>query len=325
MIISMLSRLLKSLPSLVAISAITTVPVVAQDHPPQSILCIGNSFSLHATIFLPQIAAERGHDLVIGHAVIKGGSLAQHADPAATYPVKVEVPPGNLEPTIRFPGLSTDHAEITLSEALNYRPWDVVTIQQASKFSFVATSYEPYATQIIDLIRELQPDAKIYIHQTWAYRHDAPRLRQLGIDQREMHEGLVEAYDRLAADHDLPQIPSGDALNLARQQPMWQYRDDPDFDFDNPPADRLPRQDGSLIRGYFHRMDGKLAIDPYHLNPAGMYLTGCVWYQALFEDGLGGAEWFPEGLTAEQASNLREIAQRAVADSADAAKGSEAH
>jgi hypothetical protein len=54
--------------------------------------------------------------------------------------------------------------------------WDYVTIQQASIKSHDFSTYQPHAGFLRDLITKHAPQAKLLIHQTWAYRVDDPRF-----------------------------------------------------------------------------------------------------------------------------------------------------
>ena len=280
--------------------------------PPTSLLCIGNSFSDNATRFLDDLAEAGGHPLVIGRAALGGAALDRHAHHAAAFAANPDDPEARPYGVKRFPGLDTDQPRVGLPEALAYRRWDVVTIQQVSTKSFDPATYEPFATQLIELIREYQPDARIFVHQTWAYRLDSDRLTQWGMTQEQMHAGLVRAYDRLAQTHDLPQLPTGDAFALARATPTWRYQVDADFDPLTAPADTLPDQAGSLIVGYHLRKDQTRAFDSIHANVAGQYLAACTWYATLFDQDVTALDWHPEALTPPQAASLRELAQQAA-------------
>jgi len=285
-----------------------------------SVLAIGNSYAGNATTFLKQLAASDGRELVVGLAITAGAPLDRHIRRVALHknnpshrlghPYKVSYLPG-------YPTPPDGPTKVSLREALTYRTWDVVTIQQASYKSFKTETYEPFTTQLIELIRDTNPDARVLIHQTWSYRIDAPRFEQWGMTQQQMQQGLRDAYDVLSVQHLLPQIPVGDAFNLARATSLWSYRVDPAFDFEAPPPDTLPDQAGSLIMGYAWRKDRDtgepaLRLDSIHANTAGRYLASCVWYETLFGADARGLTYKPEELTEQQAESLQNIAHYAV-------------
>ena len=289
-----------------------------------SVLSIGNSYSGNATSYLKPIADAAGDEVTLGLAITAGAPLDRHARRVRLDRDDPTHPLGHPYPVRHLPGYPTpvttngEPTKVSLRDALTYRDWDVVTIQQASYKSFKSETLEPYATQLLELIRQTNPDARILIHQTWAYRIDANRLANWGMTQQEMHDGLVTTYDFLSLQHRLPQIPVGDAFALARVSPDWSYRVDETYDYDNPAPETLPDQAGSLNLGYVWRTDRDtgeplLALDASHTSFAGSYLASCVWYGVLFDaDPRDAASFTPSKLTADQTASLREIAHTAV-------------
>ncbi len=296
--------------------------LTAEPGPPEpsdgglAVLLIGNSFSGNAGSYLPYFARAGQVDLVVGHTGLGGASLERHVmimQKHQTDPADSEGRPYAVKKLPGYEMQGPDEHHVSLREALTYRSWDVVSIQQASVLSVDSATYEPFATQLIELIRETNPAAEIVILQTWAYRYDSPFLSErLMMNQTQMHEKLSAAYDSMARSHNLRQVPIGDAFALARRSQMWDYAPDPDYDFAHPPAEVLPNQDASLIRGWYFR-DGVLTLDGNHASIAGRYLGGCVWWEILYGDTLPIPEWKPRELSEERAVSLREIARQAVA------------
>lgn len=155
-----------------------------------NILAIGNSFSEDATRYLHGIARADGEKLNVVNLYIGGCSLERHyrnmmADTRA-YELQY-----NGEKTGFF---------VSLKEALANRRWDVITLQQASPASFDKESYFPYITALAEYVRGFSPNAKLYIHQTWAYEEGSERLLAFGRFEHasEMRERLIAAYDEVA-------------------------------------------------------------------------------------------------------------------------------
>lgn len=279
---------------------------------PFRLLTVGNSFADNATRYLPQIAQAAGREIKIYKANLGGHSLEQHASYLALYLKDSTDPKGRP-----YPALSGKEKS-GLPQALTAEKWDAVTIQQYSLKSADASSYEPFAGQLVAEIRKDAPQAKIYVHQTWAYREDSPRFQTEGNSQAAMYEGLRSAYGELAKRYDLTLIPVGDAFQAARQTDGWKFNfPDPAFDYKNPPADQLPNQAGSLNTGWnwSKQKDGSLQfkLDANHANTAGCYLGACVWFEVLFGASVLDNTFVPEGLTPEQAAQLRQIAHDTVA------------
>lgn len=149
------------------------------------ILCIGNSFSQDAARYLSPAAKNQGIDIFVENLYIGGCSLERHYNNMlkSEQAYEKEI---NGESTREF---------VSLNEELQNKNWDVVTIQQASHFSYNYETYEPYATELVRFIRKNQPTAKVFIHFTWAYEDNSQRLFENGFSTRkEMFEKVKESY-----------------------------------------------------------------------------------------------------------------------------------
>ena len=270
------------------------------------ILTIGNSFSRNATNHLDDLAEAGGHTLIHTPLVIGGASFQVHADKAKT------------EGKAR---LYTNGRDLIANLAA--QKWDYVTIQQASIKSHDFSTYQPHAGILRDFIEKHAPQAKLLIHQTWAYRKDDPRFfvkePKPGEPktQEEMYRGLTAAYDKIAAEFGARVIPVGDAFFVADSDPERGYRIDAAFDFENARQPALPDQTHSLHVGWrwaaskVPRTLG-LALDGHHANLAGEYLGACVWYEVLFGESVVGNTYLPKGLQYDYTRFLQETAHRVV-------------
>src|SRR6185437_11304209 len=125
------------------------------------VFVIGNSFSNNALLYLPKIVQSAGDEIVVKSASIGGSSLEKHWNGVAAYLADPDAKEGKL-----YGGKS-------LKEMMGDTRWDVVTIQQYSMFSPNLETYQPYAGKLRDYVRKLQPQARVVLHQTWAYRVDS--------------------------------------------------------------------------------------------------------------------------------------------------------
>lgn len=151
------------------------------------VLAISNSFGVDANRYLHQIARSAGVKLDVVTLFIGGCPLDLHyrnmlAD-RATY-------------DLHFNGFATGF-KTSISEALLSGNYDVVTIQQASHFSFKPETYTPYAEELYDYIKTCQPKAKVLIHQTWAYEDGSAKLASMGYETaKAMFADIEKAYQQ---------------------------------------------------------------------------------------------------------------------------------
>ena len=171
------------------------------------VLAIGNSFSQDATRYLSQIARAQGETFNVTNLYIGGCPLQRH------YRLMKS---GAEDYTLEFNGVSTGFP-ISLKEALlgRSREWDVITLQQASPFSFKKESYLPYVHELVRYIRELCPNTKLYLHETWAYEKDSAMLEKHYVGSCEdMYKDVVRCYHEIEKEAGFDGlIPSGELMH----------------------------------------------------------------------------------------------------------------
>jgi hypothetical protein len=232
------------------------------------VLGIGNSFTSNAFKFLPQIAkADSQINFKLGRAFISGGSLRDHVEGVK-----------NSEDGSDYVYRSDKNQQYTLIQFLEKEDWDYITIQQVSSLSINIETFEPYAEQLIELIKKYSPKSEILIHQTWAYRADANfRIisRQKGYNQLDMYADLERNYQTLAENYNLRIIPVGKAFQIARELQPFVVVDK------NQSADKkIQNQNYSLIRG-FYKIKNEVRFDGRHASNRGSMLASLVWYSTL--------------------------------------------
>lgn len=267
---------------------------------PLRVLLIGNSFSQNATTYLPEIAKEKGYKLELGRAEIGGCSLEKHWTLSEISRKDPSDPTGRP-----YKGKS-------LQSMLSEGKWDVVTIQQNSMNSSDIQTYRPYAKELYNLIKKLQPEAEVVLHQTWAYRTDSKDFGQTAPkvyskNSKEMYEKSRAAYHQIAKELNIRIIPVGDAFWAVSSSNKWGFKGDEKFDFSKATPPLLPNQQNSLHMGYSWKKD-KLAFDSHHANNAGKYLGSLVWYSFLFKEPASKVEFIPEDLSADFAKALKKYA-----------------
>ena len=207
------------------------------------ILSIGNSFSCDAQAWVPQLFEAAGEQVLLGNLFIGGCSLERHLNNART-----SVPDYTYFRNNASMGLCR------LDTGLLDENWDYITFQQASHFSGLWETYEPYLVPLTDYVREKCPKAEFLIHQTWAYETDSTHNGFIHYenDQMVMYRMLKECYEKAAQCLDVRIIPCGDAMQLARKSPLFNHAEGGE----------------SLNR------------DGFHLSyMTGRFLAGLVWYE----------------------------------------------
>jgi hypothetical protein len=271
---------------------------------PLRLFMIGNSFSQNASKYLPQLSKEGGHELIIGRAEIGGSPLQRHWE----HVEATEKDPTDLK------GKPYDGKSLKM--LLSEGTWDVVTIQQASILSGDVSTYEPYARNLYNYVKKLQPQAQVVFHQTWAYRTDSNDFSRIAAgdsakNAEQMWEKSRAAYHATADELGIPVIPNGDAFWRINSSGKWAYHKDNLFDFSRAQSPALPDQTHSLHVGYSWNKD-KLAFDSHHANAAGCYLGGLVWYSFLFNESPVKLTFHPDEVDPAFAKQLRKTAWETV-------------
>ena len=249
----------------------------------KNILMIGNSFCFYFVEELYGVAAAAGFDPTIVNVYEAGCTMQEHWKYLLSLPV-------SFYQIYRTD--STGRVKISesakLSETLESAQWDVISLQQhftptlAYYPHSALESCEPYVTEILAHLRDQQPQAELFWHQTWAYQSNYKGMNQE--KQQRQHDNIRIASRKLCEDHKIGIIPSGDAWALARANTAV--------------GDVLCKDDA------YH--DGDIG--------GGQYLNACVWFEVLFGKSCVGNTWRPNyALSEERISALQQAAHEAVA------------
>lgn len=213
-----------------------------------NVLSIGNSFSQDAQRYLHEIARKNGCEIDSFNLYIGGCSFARHYRNMLSE---------KREYDLETNGTNTGF-KVSLKEALLNRDWDVVTLQQASHFSDDSSTYSPYAEKLAEYVRTCVPQAKIAVHQTWAYEDGSEKLAAMGYKtHQEMFERVKGCYDALARTINADFIlPSGEVF-----------------------CSLIENGAKNIHRDTFHASRG-----------AGRYALGLLWFDVLEQNANGGAE-----------------------------------
>ena len=236
-----------------------------------NILTIGNSFSDDATRYLHQIARKDGVDLQVANVSIGGCPLSAHMK--SMYE-------STKRHVLNYNGFRTS-IHVSLEEILASRDWDYVSLQQVSHKAPKYETFQPYLNQLADMIREIAPEAKILIHQTWAYAQDSKRLtEELGYEKhQDMFKDVKASYEKAAEEIGAYKIiPCGEVFQKMLENGIEK-----------------------IHRDGFHADFG-----------IGRYALGLTWYRALTGKDVTNHKFEPCDFDVEVNENDIEIARKSV-------------
>ena len=245
-----------------------------------NILAIGNSFSQDSTAYLEPVCKAAGREDRIVNLYIGGCSLKTHWENICKNAPRYEE---------QFEGQHTGRM-LSIAEALAEGPWDVITLQQASHDSGVEKTYYPYLACIASFVRWKCPEAKLWIHQTWAYEIDSVHgsFPVYDRNQDKMYAALTAAYAKASKAIGAPIIPCGETVQHLRKT-------SPTFDYAN----------GGL----------SLCRDGFHLSiPYGRFVAAAVWYEMLTGGDITQNTFVPQNADKELIAMLRTEVHNFLAD-----------
>ncbi len=265
---------MKRLFSTLVLSLLVVAAALAKQ--PLRVLAIGNSFSEDAIEQnLHEIAAADGQEIIIVNLYYPGCSLERHANNVA----------GDIADyryrRIGLDGNTTEIAKVKLSQVIGEEQWDYVSVQQASHYSGLWETYQPYLDQLVAWVRAHVPaTTRILFHGTWAYSLTARHDGYANYDrlQSTMYRAIIDCT-RQAVKRVDGLIPNGTAVQNARTSSM---------------GDTWNR-------------------DGYHLQLQwGRLLAALTWWEVISGNNVERNTYLPAGVTAQQAAIARRAAHQAV-------------
>ena len=235
-----------------SIAYCTTISAHPTTDSPLRILAIDNSFSDDGMEYLPALLDNLGvEDVEVARLYVGGCSLQQHLSFH-----KQQKSPYVFNRSQAGENRWVEHkSTISLQYALSLGEWDIITLQQQSGKSGLYESYEPHLGELIKIIKEYQPSARIAWHMTWSYSTNSTH-------------GEFPKYDR-NSDKML------DAIYNATRQATEAH---PELEIIIPAGTAIQSLRWSAINN--HPQD--LTRDGYHMGfGAGRYALACTWYEEL--------------------------------------------
>ena len=247
------------------------------------VLMVGNSFSICNLREMPQVAESMGKKLDLASLYIGGCSLERHWNN-----VEVAATNATFKP-YRFDRITdgkqvVENGKANIPDALVLDKWDVVTVQQASHLSWDPATYHPWGDSLVAKIRELAPQAKIVVQETWSYPPWDKRLKKFGFDQVEMYVRLHDAYKAFAAKYGFCVIPVGTVAEFVAER-----------------------------NALFTKPD-------FHFNREGVYLQGLAFTAALYGVDVRDCAYKPDWMDAARADVLKAAVMDAMPKSGSSSR-----
>ena len=230
----------------------TTTAAQTAAKKPLRILAIGNSFSDDGMEYLPALLENLDiKDVEVARLYVGGCSLQQHLSF-----FNEQKSPYIFNHSEAGENHWVEHkSKVSLQYALSMGEWDIITLQQQSGKSGLYDSYEPYLGELIQIIKEQQPSARIAWHMTWSYSTDSSH-------------GEFPNYDR-------NQQKMLQAIYDSTQQALQAH---PEIEIVIPAGTTIQSLRMSAINNHPH----DLTRDGYHMGlGAGRYALACTWYEEL--------------------------------------------
>lgn len=243
------------------------------------LLTIGNSFSQDAVEqYLYELADEVGIHMIIGNAYKGGQSLEQHwTDLTQEHDV--------YEYRKVVNGVRTNTPHALLPPIITDEQWDFISFQQASHYSGLTTTYEPFLSHLVQYTDSIKTgqDVRYGWHMTWAYSKDSN------------HGGFAN-YSR-------QQDVMYDSIRYAVQ---WTQILHPEFSFNVPCGTAIQNARTTYLGDNLNR-------DGFHLDlKIGRYTAACTWLETITGISPVGLSYKPEGVDNAAARACQVAAHAAV-------------
>ncbi len=177
------------------------------------ILAIGNSFSVDAMEYLYGILEDAGYEEIVLGNIYKGGcSLEQHYtrfenDNGSDYTYYKNTD-----------GQWTETSGCYPRSVLQEEEWDFITMQQVSGKSGMPQTYEPYLSDLLEIVSLYSPESELVWHMTWAYQSTSTHgdFMNYGSNQMTMYNAIVSTVQDVILPKFAKVIPNGTAVQNLR-------------------------------------------------------------------------------------------------------------
>ncbi len=239
------------------------------------ILAIGNSFTINAATYMPWfINTLSGDSICIARLTRSGCSLDMHWNSHEN-----DSPDYDLYFSDNGAWRLSDIKNI--DRALLLFDWDVIVTQQASGWSGLYYTYQPYLDNLVRLFHEACPSALLAWHYTWAYtpwtKHT--EFKNYDRDSEKMYDAIMDACDKASENFDI-RIPSATLIKRMREE--------------------------------YPEVENGFSEDGYHIvDDIALYALSSLWFETMVYPYFGtsslSASQFPENVNANTVQRALDI------------------
>lgn len=209
------------------------------------ILSLGDEYAVSAGRYLAKTAKSDDVKIVAGFMTLSDSSLENHLKMIA-----LDIPVYHFECNSEGSVRLNEMNDVSASKILDWFDWDYITIQQSMDKAGIPESYEPFISEITEIIRQKCPRAEIVINETWAFENDSsePLFELFDNNTQTMADKIRTACINAAAAGNIRIVfPTGEAWSKARKESFC----------------RLTSEDGC------------------HASRCGEFLASALWYEIL--------------------------------------------
>ena len=282
----------------------TTQTTKQEDDGVMNILLIGNSSCYYWTDELWGMLDAAGYEEVnVYNLYYSGASLQQHYNWWKNNEGACELICVNAEGRKSMKGLN-------IKDAVSMQPWDYVSFLQASKYyqstlEDAMATITPYFGELLELVKEKAPNAKLYWQESWASELN----KEMEIEKRTAMASMIRQVS--------PKIAENYGLTVVPLSGMWEsMRDNPVF---AQPGENSGMEKFTLCT----RISGGKLIDDFGHDGdvgGGQYMNACAFYEAFTGKDCRENPFRPKytymnmdySLTEEEISLLQNAAHSAV-------------
>ena len=223
------------------------------------VLMIGNSFSRDCSFYLSSLAKLVGKKISAAYLYVGSCTLAMHADYAKTANPAYVYYKSNAETG----AMNVVKTNAKVTDALTAQKWDVVSLQNGVMDTAQSDTYGdlPY---LIDMVKQYQPDAKLYWNMTWAV---APLYSSSAFDKL-FHRNQTAMFDSIV-----------DCLN----QFIVSNENFDNIVYVGAALQNMRERDLQSKRTAFYQ--DNMTRDRYHLScKSGRLIAAMTWLKTLYPD-----------------------------------------